>query len=148
MHIADVRRIMQENVVLLNEVNELRRELSHSKTSVHALEATLRSTKKLHQMRAGSTSPAGPPRSPGTLPFLSLAETQHPAKERWYLLGFINLRKQVGLRALVELQERRLLYVVNSILVFQPHSVPVLSLYFFSGCGATVTCGCAGAAAG
>ena len=49
---------MQENVVLLNEINDLRRELSASKVSVHGLEATLRTTKKLAQMRGQPISAA------------------------------------------------------------------------------------------
>ena len=42
---------MQENVALLNEINDLRRELSSSKSTVNGLQATLRTTKKLATMR-------------------------------------------------------------------------------------------------
>ncbi|XP_039259037.2 cilia- and flagella-associated protein 57-like isoform X2 [Styela clava] len=41
IHRADNVRIMQENVMLIKEINDLRRELKLSRTQVHDLEATL-----------------------------------------------------------------------------------------------------------
>lgn len=41
IHRADNVRIMQENVMLIKEINDLRRELKISRTQVHDLEATL-----------------------------------------------------------------------------------------------------------
>ena len=72
MQQANMRRIMQENVTLLAEINELRRELSQSKSSVHSLEATLRTTRKLAAAR-GDTSLYSAPKMTGTL---SLAATE------------------------------------------------------------------------
>ncbi len=59
-HAADSRRIVQENVVLLREINDLRRELADAKTSNSSLEATLKSSKRLTQMRSKSASAASP----------------------------------------------------------------------------------------
>ncbi|XP_044533122.1 cilia- and flagella-associated protein 57 [Gracilinanus agilis] len=50
LHRSDNVRIMQENVSLIKEINELRRELKITRTQVHDLESALRLTKKLrHQ---------------------------------------------------------------------------------------------------
>ena len=56
MALANTRKIMQENVTLLGEINDLRRELSQSKGTVHTLQATLSTTKKLYQMRGHPVS--------------------------------------------------------------------------------------------
>jgi hypothetical protein len=56
--LANTKKIMQENVVLLAEINDLRRELTVSKGAVSTLEATVRTTKKLMQMRGQSLSNA------------------------------------------------------------------------------------------
>ncbi|XP_043941309.1 cilia- and flagella-associated protein 57 [Protopterus annectens] len=46
IHRTDNVRIMQENVTLIKEINDLRRELKVSRTKVHDLEATLRLNRK------------------------------------------------------------------------------------------------------
>ncbi|NWI19707.1 CFA57 protein, partial [Crypturellus soui] len=46
IHRGDYVRIMQENVSLIKEINELRRELKVTRTQVHDLQSTLRLTKK------------------------------------------------------------------------------------------------------
>jgi len=55
-HDEDVSRIMKENQVLIREINQLRQELKLSKGESHHLEATLRTTMKLSEMR-GRTLP-------------------------------------------------------------------------------------------
>jgi len=46
IHRADNVRIMQENVMLINEINDLRRELKMSRTQVHDLETSLNVLRK------------------------------------------------------------------------------------------------------
>lgn len=57
MHKAESTRIMQENVALIREINDLRRELKIARSNEHQLEATLQTTRKISQMR-GQTLPA------------------------------------------------------------------------------------------
>ncbi|XP_026966553.1 LOW QUALITY PROTEIN: cilia- and flagella-associated protein 57 [Sagmatias obliquidens] len=47
LHRADYVRIMQENVSLIKEINELRRELKFTRSQVYDLEAALKLTKKI-----------------------------------------------------------------------------------------------------
>lgn len=47
LHRTDYVRIMQENVSLIKEINELRRELKFTRSQVYDLEAALKLTKKL-----------------------------------------------------------------------------------------------------
>ncbi|XP_068808902.1 cilia- and flagella-associated protein 57 isoform X4 [Struthio camelus] len=51
IHRADYVRIMQENVSLIKEINELRRELKVTRTQVHDLQSTLGLTKKKQVIR-------------------------------------------------------------------------------------------------
>uniref|UniRef100_A0A8C4J318 Cilia and flagella associated protein 57 n=1 Tax=Dromaius novaehollandiae TaxID=8790 RepID=A0A8C4J318_DRONO len=51
IHRADYMRIMQENVSLIKEINELRRELKVTRTQVHDLQSTLGLTKKKQVIR-------------------------------------------------------------------------------------------------
>lgn len=46
---------MQENVSLIKEINELRRELKFTRSQVYDLEAALKPTKKLQQQEAPET---------------------------------------------------------------------------------------------
>ncbi|XP_072505212.1 cilia- and flagella-associated protein 57 isoform X6 [Notamacropus eugenii] len=57
LHRSDNVRIMQENVSLIKEINELRRELKITRTQVHDLESGLRLTKKLRHSEVPETAP-------------------------------------------------------------------------------------------
>uniref|UniRef100_A0A8D0DZ11 Cilia and flagella associated protein 57 n=1 Tax=Salvator merianae TaxID=96440 RepID=A0A8D0DZ11_SALMN len=77
IHRADYVRIMQENVSLIKEINELRRELKVTRTQVHDLQSTLglirRQKKQMPQ--STETSPERP-QSPGVLRLNLEEETQ------------------------------------------------------------------------
>ncbi|XP_063153827.1 cilia- and flagella-associated protein 57 isoform X2 [Candoia aspera] len=68
IHRADYVRIMQENVSLIKEINDLRRELKVTRTQVHDLQSTLSLLRKHKKPGAQSTGPS-PDRqqSPGIL---------------------------------------------------------------------------------
>ncbi|XP_007436852.1 cilia- and flagella-associated protein 57-like, partial [Python bivittatus] len=68
IHRADYVRIMQENVSLIKEINELRRELKVTRTQVHDLQSTLSLLRKHKKPGAQPTGPS-PDRqqSPGIL---------------------------------------------------------------------------------
>ncbi|XP_048352772.1 cilia- and flagella-associated protein 57 isoform X2 [Sphaerodactylus townsendi] len=68
IHRADYVRIMQENVSLIKEINELRRELKVTRTQVHELQSTLGLLNKRKKITGPSTA-ASPDRhqSPGIL---------------------------------------------------------------------------------
>ena len=55
-HTAEVGRIMQENVSLIKEINDLRKELKVSRQEGKQLKGTLKTTRTLAQMR-GQTLP-------------------------------------------------------------------------------------------
>ncbi|XP_043860476.1 cilia- and flagella-associated protein 57 isoform X1 [Dromiciops gliroides] len=57
LHRSDNVRIMQENVSLIKEINELRRELKITRTQVHDLESALRLTKKLRHSDVSEAAP-------------------------------------------------------------------------------------------
>ncbi|XP_074077759.1 cilia- and flagella-associated protein 57 [Macrotis lagotis] len=57
LHRSDNVRIMQENVSLIKEINELRRELKITRTQVHDLESALRLTKKLRHVEVPEAAP-------------------------------------------------------------------------------------------
>ncbi|XP_011972224.2 cilia- and flagella-associated protein 57 isoform X2 [Ovis aries] len=65
LHRADYVRIMQENVSLIKEINELRRELKFTRSQVYDLEAALKLTKKLRpevsETVSGEDLPSVPP---------------------------------------------------------------------------------------
>ncbi|XP_058408127.1 cilia- and flagella-associated protein 57 isoform X4 [Diceros bicornis minor] len=55
LHRADYVRIMQENVSLIKEINELRRELKFTRSQVYDLEAALKLTKKIRPQEVPET---------------------------------------------------------------------------------------------
>ncbi len=57
-HQADLTRVMKENVALIEELNNLRKELSGAQTMTKTLESTIRSTQRLAKVRgiAGEVS--------------------------------------------------------------------------------------------
>ncbi|KAK2490259.1 hypothetical protein MC885_004273, partial [Smutsia gigantea] len=57
LHRTDYVRIMQENVSLIKEINELRRELKFTRSQVYDLEATLKLTRKLRPQDVPETVP-------------------------------------------------------------------------------------------
>ncbi|XP_068949908.1 cilia- and flagella-associated protein 57-like [Petaurus breviceps papuanus] len=57
LHRTDNVRIMQENVSLIKEINELRRELKITRTQVHDLESALRLIKKLRHPDVPEAAP-------------------------------------------------------------------------------------------
>eukprot|EP00069_Balaena_mysticetus_P003368 bmy_16613T0 len=66
LHRADYVRIMQENVSLIKEINELRRELKFTRSQVYGLEAALKLTKKIQpqdvpETESGKDLPGMPP---------------------------------------------------------------------------------------
>ncbi|XP_045440656.1 cilia- and flagella-associated protein 57 [Pipistrellus kuhlii] len=58
LHRTDYVRIMQENVSLIKEINELRRELKFTRSQVYDLEAALKPTKKFQQQEAPEAGPS------------------------------------------------------------------------------------------
>ncbi|XP_005866144.1 PREDICTED: cilia- and flagella-associated protein 57 [Myotis brandtii] len=58
LHRTDYVRIMQENVSLIKEINELRRELKLTRSQVYDLEAALKPTKKFQQQEVPETGPS------------------------------------------------------------------------------------------
>ncbi|XP_054547102.1 cilia- and flagella-associated protein 57 isoform X3 [Talpa occidentalis] len=58
LHRADYVRIMQENVSLIKEINELRRELKLTRSQVYDLEAALKLTKKIRPQDVPETVPS------------------------------------------------------------------------------------------
>eukprot|EP00051_Salpingoeca_urceolata_P005695 m.76025 g.76025 ORF g.76025 m.76025 type:complete len:1203 (+) comp14501_c0_seq2:245-3853(+) len=56
MHKQETVKIMKENVALIQEINELRKELTGAKTEVGQLEGTLRTTKRLAVARGQLTT--------------------------------------------------------------------------------------------
>ncbi|XP_010370157.1 cilia- and flagella-associated protein 57 isoform X1 [Rhinopithecus roxellana] len=58
LHRTDYVRIMQENVSLLKEMNELRRELKFTRSQVYDLEAALKLTKKVRPQEVSETEPS------------------------------------------------------------------------------------------
>ncbi|XP_048207026.1 cilia- and flagella-associated protein 57 isoform X2 [Perognathus longimembris pacificus] len=57
LHRSDYVRIMQENVSLIKEINELRRELKITRSQVYDLEAALKLTKKMRPQETLETVP-------------------------------------------------------------------------------------------
>ncbi|XP_007951295.1 cilia- and flagella-associated protein 57 [Orycteropus afer afer] len=58
LHRTDYVRIMQENVSLIKEINELRRELKLTRSQVYDLEAALKLAKKIRPQEAPETEPS------------------------------------------------------------------------------------------
>uniref|UniRef100_G1RS39 Cilia and flagella associated protein 57 n=1 Tax=Nomascus leucogenys TaxID=61853 RepID=G1RS39_NOMLE len=58
LHRTDYIRIMQENVSLIKEINELRRELKFTRSQVYDLEAALKLTKKVQPQEVSETEPS------------------------------------------------------------------------------------------
>ncbi|XP_058298828.1 cilia- and flagella-associated protein 57 isoform X4 [Hylobates moloch] len=58
LHRTDYVRIMQENVSLIQEINELRRELKFTRSQVYDLEAALKLTKKVRPQEVSETEPS------------------------------------------------------------------------------------------
>ncbi|XP_055986867.1 cilia- and flagella-associated protein 57 [Sorex fumeus] len=58
LHRSDYVRIMQENVSLIKEINELRRELKLTRSQVYDLEAALKLTKKLRPPEVPEAGPS------------------------------------------------------------------------------------------
>ncbi|XP_066125551.1 cilia- and flagella-associated protein 57 isoform X2 [Saccopteryx bilineata] len=58
LHRTDYVRIMQENVSLIKEINELRRELKYTRSQVYDLEAALKLAKKLQPQEASEAVPS------------------------------------------------------------------------------------------
>ncbi|XP_011539100.1 cilia- and flagella-associated protein 57 isoform X5 [Homo sapiens] len=58
LHRTDYVRIMQENVSLIKEINELRRELKFTRSQVYDLEAALKLTKKVRPQEVSETEPS------------------------------------------------------------------------------------------
>ncbi|XP_055202482.2 cilia- and flagella-associated protein 57 isoform X3 [Gorilla gorilla gorilla] len=58
LHRTDYIRIMQENVSLIKEINELRRELKFTRSQVYDLEAALKLTKKVRPQEVSETEPS------------------------------------------------------------------------------------------
>ncbi|XP_025276247.3 cilia- and flagella-associated protein 57 isoform X9 [Canis lupus familiaris] len=58
LHRTDYVRIMQENVSLIKEINELRRELKFTRSQVYDLEAALKLTKKIRPQDVPETVPS------------------------------------------------------------------------------------------
>lgn len=56
LHRTETTRIMRENVALIKEINDLRKELRNSKLTAQKLEGTLKTTRTLAEMR-GATLP-------------------------------------------------------------------------------------------
>ncbi|KAF6344214.1 cilia and flagella associated protein 57 [Rhinolophus ferrumequinum] len=57
LHRSDYVRVMQENVSLIKEINELRRELKLTRSQVYDLEAALKLMKKIRPLEAPETAP-------------------------------------------------------------------------------------------
>uniref|UniRef100_F7GKM5 Cilia- and flagella-associated protein 57 n=1 Tax=Callithrix jacchus TaxID=9483 RepID=F7GKM5_CALJA len=68
LHRTDYVRIMQENVSLITEINELRRELKFTRSQVYDLEAALKLTKKVQpqEVSEGEPSKDMPSKAPTT----------------------------------------------------------------------------------
>ncbi|XP_077882205.1 cilia- and flagella-associated protein 57 isoform X2 [Ictidomys tridecemlineatus] len=58
LHRTDYVRIMQENVSLIKEINELRRELKYTRSQVYDLEAALKLSKKIRTQEDQETVPS------------------------------------------------------------------------------------------
>nr|XP_051712572.1 cilia- and flagella-associated protein 57 isoform X6 [Oryctolagus cuniculus] len=58
LHRTDYVRIMQENVSLIKEINELRRELKFTRSQVYDLESALKLTKKIRPQEAPEAVPS------------------------------------------------------------------------------------------
>ncbi|XP_054836556.1 cilia- and flagella-associated protein 57 [Eublepharis macularius] len=77
IHRADYVRIMQENVSLIKEINELRRELKVTRTQVHDLQSTLGLLNKRKKLPGLSTAPSPDKQhSPGILRLNPEEETE------------------------------------------------------------------------
>ncbi|KAM8999832.1 cilia- and flagella-associated protein 57 isoform 1-T1 [Sarcophilus harrisii] len=74
LHRSDNVRIMQENVNLIKEINELRRELKITRAQVHDLESALRLTKKLRHSEVPEPVPSV--EKPSTAGILRLNEEE------------------------------------------------------------------------
>ncbi|XP_053099420.1 cilia- and flagella-associated protein 57 isoform X2 [Hemicordylus capensis] len=67
VHRGDYVRIMQENVSLIKEINELRRELKITRTQVHDLQSTLGLLQKRKKQSGQFLAPSADRQSPGIL---------------------------------------------------------------------------------
>ncbi|XP_059741156.1 cilia- and flagella-associated protein 57 isoform X4 [Bos taurus] len=67
LHRTDYVRIMQENVSLIKEINELRRELKFTRSQVYDLEAALKLTKKIRPEVSETVSSEDLPSVPPTM---------------------------------------------------------------------------------
>ncbi|XP_040087391.1 cilia- and flagella-associated protein 57 isoform X2 [Oryx dammah] len=67
LHRTDYVRIMQENVSLIKEINELRRELKFTRSQVYDLEAALKLTKKIRPEVSETVSSEDLPSIPPTM---------------------------------------------------------------------------------
>ncbi|XP_037599098.1 cilia- and flagella-associated protein 57 isoform X4 [Cebus imitator] len=78
LHRADYVRIMQENVSLIKEINELRRELKFTRSQVYDLEAALKLTKKVQPQEVSETEPSKD--MPSTAPTTRLNEKEETGR--------------------------------------------------------------------
>uniref|UniRef100_A0A2K6S6K0 Cilia and flagella associated protein 57 n=1 Tax=Saimiri boliviensis boliviensis TaxID=39432 RepID=A0A2K6S6K0_SAIBB len=78
LHRADYVRIMQENVSLITEINELRRELKFTRSQVYDLEAALKLTKKVRPQEVSETEPSKD--MPSTAPTMRLNEQEETGR--------------------------------------------------------------------
>ncbi|XP_032157654.1 cilia- and flagella-associated protein 57 isoform X1 [Mustela erminea] len=78
LHRTDYVRIMQENVSLIKEINELRRELKFTRSQVYDLEAALKLTKKLRPQDVPETVSSED--MPGIAPTMRLNEQEETGR--------------------------------------------------------------------
>ncbi|XP_060062057.1 cilia- and flagella-associated protein 57 isoform X2 [Erinaceus europaeus] len=78
LHRTDYVRIMQENVSLIKEINELRRELKLTRSQVYDLEAALKLTKKLRPQDVPETVPSE--KVPSVAPTMRLDEQEETGR--------------------------------------------------------------------
>ncbi|XP_039739223.1 cilia- and flagella-associated protein 57 isoform X2 [Pteropus medius] len=78
LHRTDYVRIMQENVSLIKEINELRRELKVTRSQVYDLEAALKLTKKVRPQEVTETVPSKD--TPGIAPTMRLNEQEETGR--------------------------------------------------------------------
>nr|KAF6504381.1 cilia and flagella associated protein 57 [Rousettus aegyptiacus] len=78
LHRTDYVRIMQENVSLIKEINELRRELKVTRSQVYDLEAALKLTKKVRPQEVTETVPSKD--TPSVAPTMRLNEQEETGR--------------------------------------------------------------------
>ncbi|EFB30292.1 hypothetical protein PANDA_015135, partial [Ailuropoda melanoleuca] len=78
LHRTDHVRIMQENVSLIKEINELRRELKFTRSQVYDLEAALKLTKKFRPQDVPETVSGED--MPGVTPTMRLNEQEETGR--------------------------------------------------------------------